>query len=62
MALGRCLLPKESSGIDETTENRVVWRMAIFMLIEPAKSTQDGHAPYDAVLDGFIDSGRFLGQ
>jgi len=33
--------------------------MAIFMLIEP---TQDGHAPYDAVLDGFIDSGRFLGQ
>jgi hypothetical protein len=38
--------------------------MAIFMLIEPEsrKSTLDGHAPYDAVLDGFIDSGRFLGQ
>jgi hypothetical protein len=38
MALGRCLLPKESSGIDETTENRVVWRMAIFMLIEPERA------------------------
>jgi hypothetical protein len=35
--------------------------MAIFMLIE-VRATQDGHAPYDAVLDGFIDSGRFLGQ
>jgi hypothetical protein len=26
------------------------------------KEHQDGHAPYDAVLDGFVDSGRFLGQ
>ena len=59
MALGRCLLPKESSQIDETIENCVIWRMAIFMLIEP-KTHQDDHAPYDAVLDGFVDSGRFL--
>jgi hypothetical protein len=35
MALGRCLLPKESSQIDETIENWVIWRMAIFMLLEP---------------------------
>ena len=34
MALGRCLLPKESSQFDETIENRVIWRMPIFMLIE----------------------------
>jgi hypothetical protein len=39
MALGRCLLPKESSQIDETIENWVIWRMAIFMLLEPRKST-----------------------
>jgi hypothetical protein len=35
--------------------------MPIFMLIE-LKEDQSGHAPYDAVLDGFVDSGRFLGQ
>ncbi len=23
---------------------------------------ENGHAPDDAVLDGFVDSGRFLGQ
>jgi hypothetical protein len=34
--------------------------MAIFVLIAPQKEHQDGHAPYDAVLDGFVDSGRFL--
>ena len=39
MALGRCLLPKESSQIDETIENWVIWRTAIFMLLEPGKST-----------------------
>jgi hypothetical protein len=38
MALGRCLLPKESSQIDETIENWVIWRMAIFMLLEPRKT------------------------
>ena len=37
MALGRCWLPKESSRIDETIENRVVWRMALFMLLELTK-------------------------
>ena len=56
MALGRCWLPKESSQFDETIENCVVWRMNIFMLIE-LKEDQSGHAPYDAVLDGFVDSG-----
>ena len=61
MALGRCWLPKESSRIDETIENRVIWRMPIFTLLE-LKEAQDGHALYDAVLDGFVDSGRFLGQ
>jgi hypothetical protein len=61
MVLSGCLLPKESSQFDETIENCVIWRMAIFTLIEP-KEHQDGHAPYDAVLDGFVDSGRFLGQ
>ena len=61
MALGTCWLPKESSQFDETIENCVVWRMNIFMLIE-LKEDQSGHAPYDAVLDGFVDSGRFLGQ
>ena len=61
MALGRCWLPKESSQFDETNENRLVWRMVIFMLIE-LNEHQDGHAPYDAVLDGFVDLGRFLGQ
>ena len=54
MALGRCWLPKESSRIDETIENRVIWCMAIFMLIE-LKEDQSSHAPYDAVLDGFVD-------
>jgi len=39
MALGRCLLPKESSQIDETIENWVIWRMAIFMLARARKST-----------------------
>ena len=39
MALGRCLLPKESSQTDETIENWVIWRMAIFLLLEPGKST-----------------------
>ena len=34
MALGRCWLPKESSQFDETIENHVIWRMAIFMLID----------------------------
>jgi len=38
MALGRCLLPKESSQIDETIENWVIWRMAIFMLLEPERA------------------------
>ena len=61
MALGRCWLPKESSQFDETIENRGIWRMVIFMLIE-LNEHQDGHAPYDAVLDGFVDSGRFLGH
>ena len=59
MALSRCLLLKESSRIDETIENRGVWRMAVLVLIE-LKEDQNGHAPNDAVLDGFIDSGRFL--
>ena len=61
MALGRCWLPKESSQFDETIENSVVWRMPIFMLIE-LKEDQSGHAPDDAVLDGFVVSGRFLAQ
>ena len=61
MALGRCWLPKESSQFDETIDNRVIWRMPIFMLIE-LKEDQSGHAPDDAYLDGFVDSGRFLGQ
>ena len=57
------MLPKESSRIDETIEKRVVRRMAIFMhLSSELKEDQNGHAPYDAVLDGFVDSGRFLGQ
>ena len=34
--------------------------MAIFMLRKLRKEHQDGHAPYDAYLDGFVDSGRFL--
>ena len=63
MALSRCLLPKESSRIDEIIEKRVVRRMAIFMhLSSDLKEDKNGHAPYDAVLDGFVDSGRFLGQ
>ena len=55
------MLQKESSQFDETIENRVVWRMAVFMLIE-LKEDQNGHAPNDTVFDGFVDSGRFLGQ
>ena len=49
--------------MDETIEKRVLRRMAIFMhLSSELKEDQNGHAPYDAVLDGFVDSGRFLGQ
>ena len=59
MALRRCLLPKESSRIDETIENRVVWRMAVLVLFQ-LNEHQNGHAPNDAVLDGFVYSGRFL--
>ena len=59
MALGRCWIPKESSQFDETIENSVIWRMPIFMIIE-LKEDQNGHAPNDAVFDGFVDSGRFL--
>jgi hypothetical protein len=40
MALGRCLLPKESSHFDETIENCVIWRTAIFMLIDARKLTR----------------------
>jgi hypothetical protein len=29
---------------------------------EARREDQSGHAPDDAVLDGFVDSGRFLGQ
>ena len=61
MALSRCLLLKELSRIDETIENRVVRRRAILVLIE-LKEDQNGHAPNDTVFDGFVDSGRFLGQ
>jgi hypothetical protein len=32
MALRRCWLPKESSRIDETIDNRVVRRMAVLVL------------------------------
>ena len=53
------MLLKESSRIDETIENRVVRRRAILVLIE-LKEDQNGHAPNDAVFDGFVDSGRFL--
>ena len=56
MALGRCWLLKESSQFDEIIENSVIWRMPIFMIIE-LKEDQSGHAPDDAVLDGFVDSG-----
>ena len=35
------MLQKESSQFDETIENRVVWRLAIFMLIE-LKEDQNG--------------------
>ena len=59
MVLRRCLLPKESSRIDETIENRVVWRMAVLVLFQ-LNEHQNGHAPNDAVLDGFVYSGRFL--
>ena len=71
MSLWRYSLPKESSQFDETIESRVIRRMAIFMLIELCESGKSikrapgrpiGHAPYDAVLDGFVDSGGFLGQ
>ena len=61
MALGRCWLLKESSQFDEIIENCVIWRMPIFMIIELIED-QSGHAPDDAFLDGFVDSGRFLGQ
>ena len=62
MALSRCLLLKESSRIDETIENRVVQRRAILVLkLIELKEGQNGHAPNDAILDGFVELGRFLG-
>ena len=63
MALSRCLLLKESSRIDETIENRVVQRRAILVLkLIELKEDQNGHAPNDAILDGFVELGRFLGH
>ena len=53
-------MPKESSQFDETIENRVIRRMATLVLNASRKEDQHGHAPYDAVLDDFVDSGRFL--
>ena len=52
-------MPKESSQFDETIENRVIWRMPTLVLFQ-LDDHENGHAPDDAVLDGFVELGRFL--
>ena len=53
------MILKESSKFDETIENCVIWRMAILVLIQLDEHEND-HAPDEAVLDGFVELGRFL--
>ena len=42
-------------------ENRVIWRMAVLVRFQ-RRCHENGHAPDDAVLDHFVELGRFLGQ
>ena len=65
---------EQGRGIRRSIKNRLTlsktpifgwWRPAWNLSFEArvgilADEHQNGHAPYDAVLDGFVDSGRFL--
>ena len=51
MVRSRCSLPKESSRIDETIENRVVRRMAVLVLFQLYRVDEGPNAARKRVRD-----------